>query len=185
MTDEAMSGVAPAAAWLELVQLVPIVTLALPFMVAGRIDLASTGSRMLVAALLTLPISGLVLWKKGILNPILLGTGLWLWVSAVTFLLPATGLLAWLAEAQAAGLFTGVVAVGVATTLFSPQGFIGVRHPDPSAVRRASLILLGLALLALGCSWLLRDDIRAGGGLPFIALNVARRVLALRGLPAS
>ena len=82
----------PPALWLELVQLVPIVTLALPFMVAGRIDLASTGSRVLVAALLTLPTSGLVLWRKGILNPILLGTGLWLWVSAVAFLLPATNL---------------------------------------------------------------------------------------------
>jgi hypothetical protein len=177
--------VGPSAPWLELVQLVPIVTLALPFIVAGRIDLASTGSRMLVAALLTVPISGLVLWRKGVLSPILLGTGLWLWVGAVAFLLPATGLLVWIAEAQAAGLFMGVVAVGVATTLFSPQGFIGVRHPDPSAIRRGSLILLGLALLALGCSWLLRDDIRIGGGLPFIALNVARRVLVLRGLPTS
>jgi hypothetical protein len=125
------------------------------------------------------------LWKKGVLNPILLGTGLWLWVSAVAFLLPATRLFTWVAEAQAAGLFTGVVAVGVATTFLSPQGFIGARHRDPSAVRRASLVLLFLALLALGCAWLLRDDIRAGGGLPFIALNVARRVLVLKLLRVS
>ena len=169
--------------WLELVQLVPIISLAFPFIVAGKIDLARAGSGLLVAALLTLPVSGLVLFAKGILNPILVGTGLWLWVSAVAFLLPAASLVAWLSEAQGAGLFLGVVAVGISTTFLSPQGFIGARHPDARWLRRSSWTLLALAFVALGASWFFRHDIRAGGGLPFILLNVARRALVLRAPP--
>jgi hypothetical protein len=65
-------------------------------------------------------------------------------------------------------------------TFLSSEGFIGARHPDAGWVRRSSLILLALAFVALGCSWALRHDIRLGGGLPFIALNVARRAIVRR-----
>lgn len=166
--------------WLELVQLVPVVTLALPFIVAGKVDLSHAGTSLLVAALLTLAVSALVIWKKGSLNPILVGTALWLWVGAVAFQLPIASLAAWLGEMQGAALFLGVAVVGVVTTLVSPEGFIGARHEDAGWIRRSSLILLVLAFVALGCSWALRHDIRVGGGLPFIALNVARRVMIRR-----
>lgn len=172
-------------AWLELVQLVPIVSLAFPFIVAGRIDLARAGSGLLVAALLTLPVSALVVWKQGVLNPILIGTGVWLWIAALAFMVPLTGLVGELSEAQGAGLFLGVFVVGLASTLLSPHGFIGARHPDAAWIRRTSGLLLGLSLVALGCSWLFRHNIRAGGGLPFIVLNVARRALVLRAPPVA
>jgi hypothetical protein len=162
------------------VQLVPVVTLALPFIVAGKIDLTHAGASLLIAALLTLPISALVLFCRGILNPILLGTALWLWTSAVAFLVGAGRLVDWVTEAQGAGLFLGVVLVGLAATFFSPEGFIGARNQDRGWVRRSSWTLFSLALVALGASWLLRHNIRAGGGLPFIALNVARRAIVLR-----
>ena len=170
-----------APVWLELVQLVPVVTLALPFIVTGKTDLSHAGTSLLVAASLTVPVTGLVVWRKGILNPILIGTALWLWVGAVAFQWPVASLVAFLGEAQGFGLFLGVAVVGVAATFVSPEGFIGARHPDAGWVRRSSLILLGLALVALACSWALRHDIRLGGGLPFIALNVARRVIVRRG----
>jgi hypothetical protein len=182
--------------WLELVQLVPVVTLALPFIVAGKTDLSHAGVSLLVAALLTLPVTGVVLWQKGVLNPILVGTALWLWVGAAAFQLPIASLASFLGEAQGFGLFLGVAVVGVATTFLSSDapppfgalarsGFIGARHPDAGWVRRSSLILLALAFVALGCSWVLRHDIRLGGGLPFIALNVVRRVIVRRGARAS
>src|SRR6185295_5076233 len=126
-----------------------------------------------------------VLFRRGILNPILVGTALWLWISAVAFLLGAGKLLDWVTEAQAAGLFLGVVLVGLVATFFSPEGFIGARHQDARWLRRSSWTLFSLALVALGASWLLRHNIRAGGGLPFIALNVARRALILRAPAAS
>ena len=170
--------------WAELVQLVPIVSLAFPFIVAGKIDLARAGSGVLVAALLTLPVSAVVLLKKGVLNPILLGTALWLWFAAIAFRVPLPGLVADLGEAQGAGLFAGVVLVGIPSTAFSPYGFIGARHPDVRWIRRSSAVLLALAVVALGFSWLFRHNVRAGGGLPFIVLNVVRRAMILRAPPA-
>ncbi len=166
--------------WAELVQLVPIVTLALPFIVAGKIDFERAGTALLVAAVLTLPASALVLAKHWVLNPILVGTALWLWVSAIAFRIPLRGLVALLSDAQGAGLFAGVLCAGVVSTLASPHGFVGCRHPDRRWLLSASLALLALSALALGWSWAFRQNIRAGGGLPFIVLNVVRRVLVLR-----
>ena len=166
--------------WAELVQLVPIISLALPFVVSGKVDLSRAGSGLVIGALLTIPVCGLVLFKKASLNPILLGTGLWLWAGAAAFSVPVPGLRAALVEAQGFGLFAFVTAMGLATLGLSSQGFIGCRHPDPRFVRRASLGLFGLALVALAWSWFFRHDVRAGGGLPFIVLNVVRRVVILR-----
>jgi hypothetical protein len=173
---------APAknAAWAELVQLIPIVSLALPFIVNGKVDLARAGSGLVLGALLTIPVCALVLWKRATLNPILVGTGLWLWTGAFAFGVPVPPLRAALIDAQGFGLFAFVAVTGAVTLAFSPQGFIGCRHPEPRFVRKASLGLFALALLTLGWSWLFRNDIRAGGGLPFIVLNVVRRVVILR-----
>ncbi|HEY3497156.1 MAG TPA: hypothetical protein VGK73_20800 [Polyangiaceae bacterium] len=166
--------------WIELVQLVPVVTLALPFIAQGSVDLARAQSGLVAGALLTIPVTALVVARKGVLNPILLGTALWLWVSALAFLVPIHALLAPISEAQAFGLFVGVTLVGVASTLFSPRGFIGCRHPDRRFVTKASLALLALALAALVWAWIFRRNVRIGGGLPFIVLNVARRAIVLR-----
>ncbi len=172
-------------AWAELVQLVPVVSLALPFVVAGKTDLARAGSGFLVAALLTVPVSAVVVWKRGVLNPILLGTALWLWVGAVAFQAPIPGLVAALGEAQGAGLFVGIVLMGILSTVLSPQGFVGARHPDAGWIRRSSAVLLALAFVALGGSWLLRHNVRLGGGLPFIVLNAVRRAMILRAPAAT
>lgn len=166
--------------WAELVQLVPIVSLALPFIVTGKVDLSRAGSGLVVGALLTIPISIVVLTKKAALNPILVGTGLWLWVGAVAFTLPLPELRAALVDTQGFALFACVLATGIVTLVLSPRGFIGCRHPDPGFVRKASLALLALTFVACGWSWVFRHDIRAGGGLPFIVLNVVRRVVILR-----
>jgi hypothetical protein len=166
--------------WLELIQLVPIVSLALPFIASGEVDISRAGSGLLIAALLTAPIGALVRWLGGLQNPILLGTALWLWVAAVAFNLPLPGLEAMLVGAQGFGLFAGVFLVGLVTTWFSPHGFIGCRHADLRFLRRSSLALLALAAVALVWSFVFRHDIRLGGGLPFIVLNVVRRVIVVR-----
>jgi hypothetical protein len=178
-TPAAASPTNPA--WLELIQLVPIVTLALPFIVSGGVELSRAEGGLLLAAGLTIPVTALVLYKRGILNPILLGTALWLWVSALSFLAPLPALRDRVLEAQGFGLFLGVFLVGCVALVVSPAGFIGCRHPDRRFVLRASLGLLALAALALGWSWALRANIRLGGGLPFIVLNVVRRVVIARG----
>jgi len=166
--------------WAELVQLVPIVSLAFPFIVAGSADLERAGRASLVAALLTVPVVGLVLARGHLLNPILVGTGLWLWLVAAAFRVPLPTLAEWLGQTQAFSLFLLVLIVGFLSTISSPYGYIGCRSPDARWIRRASLGLLGLSGLAVLWAWWFRHDLRLGGGLPFIVLNVARRVACRR-----
>jgi len=167
--------------WAELVQLLPVVSLALPFVVSGSVDLRRATQGFLWAALLSLPIMGVLLGKRYLLNPILVGTNLWLWLGAAAFNLKWGLLSAWLSELQAAGLFAAVLLVGLLAIFIVPAGFIGSPSPNRSWVRRASWLLLALTVLAFAWAYTLRDNIRLGGGLPFIVLNVVRRVLMVRG----
>lgn len=166
-------------AWAEAIQLIPILTLAFPFIVTGEVDLSAATSGFVVASALAVLCSIKVRLHRHPLNPILLGTNLWLALGALAFGLDVDSLRAWFGETQAFGLFAAVLGVGI-VTLRTPTGFVGGRSPDRPAVQRASVILLGLAVLAVLWAWIFRDDIRVGGGLPFIALNVARRVLLRR-----
>jgi len=167
-------------AWAELLQLVPIISLALPFIVAGKVDLARAGAGFFLGAILTLPVSAAVVLRKHLLNPILVGTGLWLWLGCAAFYLPAPTLVTWLVHTQAFGLFVAALLGGLAAMALSPWGYIACRSSDPRWNRRASLSLLGITLVVVGWAWVFRHDIRVGGGLPFIVLNVARRVMGRR-----
>jgi hypothetical protein len=163
--------------WAELLQLGPIISLAFPFILAGRVDLGRAGPGFLLGASLTLPITAAVLWRGHRPNPILVGTGLWLWLGLAAFYVPVPALKTWLIETQAFGLFVAALVVGTAATLWSPAGYVACASTDPRWTRKASLGLLGLTVVIVAWAWLFRHDIRLGGGLPFILLNVARRVI--------
>lgn len=158
----------------------------MPFIVQGGVDLGRAGSGFLIAAALTVPVTGVVIWKQQRLNPILLGTALWLWLGAIGFNVPVELVADWLSETQAFGLFVAALLVGIVATFVSPHGYLGCNCESLAWIRRASFILLGLNLLVVVWAWYFRSDIRLGGGLPFIVLNVVRRVLCARGarLPA-
>ena len=166
--------------WAELIQLVPVISLAFPFIVQGQVDLSRAGVGFLVGALLTIPVTVAVVARGHILNPILVGTGLWLWLGACAFQLPIPALAQWIAATQAFGLFAGALAVGLATMFLSPHGYIACRSNSPDWIRRASLGLLGLTVACLVLAWAFRHDVRLGGGLPFILLNVVRRIACTR-----
>ncbi len=167
--------------WAELVQLVPVVTLASSFLVSGEVDLGRAGPLFGVAALLTVPATGLVWWRGHVANPILLGTAIWLWVGAAVFASGWPAGAALIADARAAALFASALAVGVVSTATSPQGYVGARSDDAAWIRRTSLALLTFTAAALAWSWMFRADLRLGNGLPFIVLNLARRALVARG----
>jgi hypothetical protein len=164
-------------AWAELIQLVPVVSLALPFIVQGDVELERAGLGFIVAAVLTVPASALVAARGHLLNPILVGTAAWLWGGAIAFAIPVEPLARWLANTQAFGLFVAALAVGGVATFMSPQGYVACWSSDPGWVRRASWWLLGVTVIALAWSWWFRADVRLGGGIPFVALNIARRAL--------
>lgn len=163
--------------WIELVQLLPVVSLALPFILRGEVDLARAAPGFLLGAALFLLVSWLVLRKKGVLNPILVGTGIWLVLGALAFNVPLESLASSIASNQGFSLFVVIGVVGVIATFASPQGFIGYRGTDRAWIRQTSLALLALALAAAAVAFLFRADVRLGGGVPFIVLNVVRRVL--------
>ncbi len=170
-------------AWAELLQLVPVIVLAFPFILAGKVDLAQAGWGFLVGALLTVPISALVIAKGKLPNPILIGTALWLGLGAIAFQMRVEPLADWLVKTQAFGLFLAAFLVGLVATFLLPHGYIACGSSDARWIRRASLGLLAFTAVIVVWAWLFRHDVRLGGGLPFIALNVTRRI-AMRRAPA-
>ena len=166
--------------WAELVQLVPVIVLALPFILAGKVDISQAGWGFLVGAILTVPISAVVVARGKLLNPILVGTAVWLGLGALAFQVPIAALADWLSRTQAFGLFLAAFLVGIAATLLFPQGYIACTSSDPRWIRRASLGLLAFTAVIVVWAWIFRADVRLGGGLPFIVLNVTRRVVARR-----
>ncbi|HEX6276778.1 MAG TPA: hypothetical protein VFZ53_27230 [Polyangiaceae bacterium] len=166
--------------WAELVQLVPVITLALPFIVKGEVELARAASGFLVGAVSFVLVSGLVLHRRAVLNPILVGTGVWLVLGALAFNVPVDVLASSFVTTQGFSLFIVIGVVGLVATFASPEGFIGARSDDAAWVRRSSFVLLVLAVAAAAWAFRFRSDIRLGGGVPFIVLNVVRRVVIRR-----
>lgn len=173
----------PTPPWAEALQLLPIITLAFPFIVRGAVDLAQAETGFIVAACLSIACTGIVA-RRHPLNPILVGTSLWLIVGALAFGLDLGIVTAWLGETQAFGLFAAALLVGIATTWASPYGYIGARLSPRSTLLTLSIRLLGMTALVVVWAWFFRHDVRLGGGLPFIALNVARRVMLRRATSA-
>lgn len=169
--------------FLEAVQFVPVITLASSFIVTGGVDLNRATTLFVISGIGAAVITIALAAKKVLLNPILLGTNLWLCIGATAFGIPIAPLATLLGGAQAFGLFACVAAVAVPLLILTSTGFIGLRHPDPKVVRKLSLMLLGATALILFWSFMLRDNIRLGGGLPFIVLNVTRRMLIRRNKP--
>ena len=105
---------------------------------------------------------------------------MWLVLGALAFNVPIETLASSLSATQGFALFVVIGVVGLIATFASKAGFIGCRSNDAAWVRRTSLVLLALAVAAAAWAFRFRSDIRLGGGLPFIVLNVARRVIIRR-----
>lgn len=168
----------------EAVQFVPVITLASSFLVSGGVDLERAGTLFVISGVGAAVITGVLLKMKVLLNPVLVGTNLWLSVGALAFGIPLEGLAGVLAQLQAGGLYACVLLVGIAFTALLPTGYIGMVHPDPAVARKLSVILLVVTGAILVWSLVLIENIRLGGGLPFIALNVTRRMMMRRSLRA-
>jgi len=164
------------AALIEVAQFIPIISFALPFIVAGEVDLSTAGTSFYVAAAVAVAVIGGLTAKGVQQNPILVGSGVWLILGALGFA-AVYPLEALISQTQAASLFAVILAVGVGFTATARGGFIGMPEAEPAIVRMGSIIMIVLAAAALGWAFV-AQDIRLGGGLPFILLNVIRRVLS-------
>jgi hypothetical protein len=165
---------------LETVQFVPVITFAVSFVAAGEVDLKRASVLFVVSAVAAVLITVFLVIRKLSLNPILLGTDIWLGIGALAFGIPVPQLAALVDHLRAAGLFACVLGLGLTLTWASPTGYIGMSHPNRRLVRDTSFLLLILTAGALAWSWINTDNIRLGGGLPFVLLNVIRRVIIRR-----
>lgn len=169
-------------AFTEVAQFVPIITLASSFIVKGSVDMNQASVLFVVSGIMAVAVTIWLLAIRITLNPILLASNIWLVFGAVAFGIPIPLLADLFGETNAALLFAAVLAVGITqTTLRVSTGFIGLGNASPQTIRKLSMILLGVAALAFCWAMIFRDNIRVGGGLPFIVLNVVRRILIKRG----
>ena len=168
-------------AWLEILQIAPVVVLAAPIVVSGQVDLAALALPFTLGTLLAAVVTGIVWRQGGALNPIAVGTDVWLVLGTLGFAVGIPPLAAWLADTQGFALFLTITLVGAAF-FASPFGTIGARG-DADVVRSRSAALLGLIVLATAWAWWFRTDVRLGGGLPFIVCNMVRRVAIHKSPP--
>jgi len=164
----------------EIVQFVPVIILAFSFLVKGDVDLNRAASLFLISGSIAAVITVFLVLKKTLLNPILLGTNIWLVLGALAFSIPITPLAHLIGSLQAAGLYVCVFTVATGFTFGMRTGFIGMEHADATVIRRLSLIMLVFSGVVLVWSYVFVGNIRLGGGLPFILLNVTRRVMIRR-----
>ena len=163
-------------ALIEVIQFIPIISFALPFIAAGEVDLSAAGTAFYIAAALAVAVIGGLAARGVQQNPILVGSGAWLVLGALGFAV-VSPLEALISQTQAASLFAVILIVGVGATAATRGGFVGMPDAEPAVVRKGSIVMVVLAAAALGWAYV-AQDIRLGGGLPFILLNVIRRVLS-------
>jgi hypothetical protein len=161
----------------ELVQFVPILVLAIPFIVSGEVDVAAAGPRFLPLAVLAAVITGGVAAARLPVNPILGGSALWLAGGALGFGLGVAPIAALYGGWQAAPLFGCIALVGLGLGVAAPARVLGVGE------RHHAWAMVALMVGAFAWSVTMAPNVRLGGGLPFIVLNVVRR-LARRRLPS-
>ncbi|MBN2531157.1 MAG: hypothetical protein JXR76_32530 [Deltaproteobacteria bacterium] len=165
----------------EIIQFVPIISLASSFIVSGGIDLNRAGILFVISGLMALCITIWLLVAKITQNPILLASNIWLMFGAVAFGVPIAPLARLLGQTNAVLLFATLVGFGIIRVITKPKtGFIGMTDAPANVIRNLSLVLLGLSIAALAWAILFKDNIRLGGGLPFIVLNVTRRIIIKR-----
>ncbi len=170
----------PPEAVLELLQFVPILAFALPFMTAGAVDLSAAAPGFVRATVLAAAVMGLLHVLDHPQNPIHLATNAWLLGGAVAFTLPIGPVAGFYGDWGALGLFAVVGVWGLGQLGTGQGGFLLGRTATTRQLRVLTPAMIVLTAAAIAWAWVFRDNLRVGGGLPFIALNVVRRVVLKR-----
>jgi len=114
---------------------------------------------------------------KGTLNRLFVGINLYLISGAIGVLTNFTALNLLYGQLEAAAMLIWIALVGIAYTIFSPGGFIGIDHKDNSVVVRYSLLLLVVAGLAIIISFFFKGSRLLSEIVPFMTLFSAAAYL--------
>lgn len=136
--------------------------------------------RIYIAAGLALPVLVFQYWPgrhRG--DPLLISTNLFFMLQAAVFLSDIAIVDQATRSLREAGYFIVLLVAGLVFVMVSPRGLLGV-EAEPSLVRRYSLWLLGLIVVALGVSLTFRGHEVYAAFLPAVALFLTQRVLIHR-----
>jgi hypothetical protein len=137
-----------------------------------------------VGAAVTLFSCLILMSKRRIPSPILMGISLFLFVGGLSFATGFSPLLRLYGTLMESALFISILFVGIVTTFASPQGFIGLAGGEPKRVRAGSYGLLAVAGLAVAASWHFHGRMFWAGVIPMVSLLLVSTVLrriAMRG----
>ena len=112
-------------------------------------------------------------------NRLILGANLWLIAGGAAAYLEQWWWLLLYQQFGEASLFSVMLFVGIASTLFSPSGFIAKLGPR-TAVKRSSVILLVSVSLALVVAVYFRGNVKYASVIPVIVLSWLNRLLRHR-----
>lgn len=113
-------------------------------------------------------------------NPLILGTDLYLVFGLVACLSGHLRLTGALASLQATGFFVAILVIGVASTIWSTRGFVSAKSSDRTTVIKASVVLLIITLGATVVSYYFRGNTSYSGVLPIITVALSQRLLRWR-----
>jgi hypothetical protein len=120
---------------------------------------------------------GFSYWRRTLVNPVVLGTDLYLYFGLVTCLTQHPWLVTVLSASQAMGFLVAVFIAGVVATKISVRGFVFAESSNHKAVLRASLALLAITSVAIGIAFIFRGDTFYSGVLPILSIALSQRVL--------
>ncbi len=135
----------------------------------------------MLAALATI----LRLATHGLLNRIHVAIGLYFVSGSMALAFEWSWLNQFYGRTEATAMLYWVLLIGAVSTLASRAGFIGVEAAPALAVRRTSLALLGIALIATVFSGYFRGNVALSAYVPFVALFLGHALLRGRCLGQS
>ena len=134
----------------------------MPFVVSGS------------AAIVVIIISS---YRKSIFDRILLGFNLYFISGGFALIAQQWWLSRFYDQLQASGLLLWVIATGIATTVFSSNGFIGVESADAKLIKKYSYYLLLFSIIAFSLSLYSQGNRLFSELIPFIGIFLIQNVL--------
>jgi hypothetical protein len=162
---------------MTILQLIPFSGFGLVYRLT-QLDKPDWGLAFVVGGCLAVIGTGVPLLRQVRLNRIFLGVNVFLVIGGMGFLLqiePVTRLYGTLMQAA---IFCSLSLVGIFTTFFTKDGFIGVNNPNRRLVVLYSLYLLCASAAAFAFSLQFPGEIVLAGALPFSGILILSHLLS-------
>ena len=123
-------------------------------------------------------------FRKAPMNRLILGGNIWLLAGGLAFILGQESFLRVYERLGEVSVFVSILAVGIMSTVFSRNGFVGVEAPRQAVITQ-SLWLIAAVIAALCMAVFFKGDVKLAAVLPLTALAFLNRYLRYRVLKIS